>query len=356
MNPLAQDLDHILDHTKGLWEELRGKRVFVTGGTGFFGCWLLESFIWANDKLELGASATVLTRNPEAFCKRAPHLALHNSVRLHSGDVRSFDYPAGEFSHIIHAATESCSTLNERDPLLMLDTIVAGTRRVLDFSVSCGAAGFLFTSSGAVYWRQPSDMTGMDESYRGAPETMDVSSAYGEGKRAAELLCAMYRQEHRIETKIARCFAFVGPYLPLDAHFAIGNFIRDCIEGRSIRVKGDGSPYRSYLYAADLIIWLWTILIKGRACRPYNVGSEEGLSILQLASQVSETLGSSAAIEVCEPRKQGEGPARYVPSTARARDELGLLQLIPLETAIRRTYAWNRKGSHCSEAQRAGSE
>ncbi len=342
MNPLAQDLDHILDHTKGLWEDLRGRRIFITGGTGFFGCWLLESFIWANEKLNLGASATVLTRNPEGFSARVPHLALNGSVFLHSGDVRSFDWPAGEFSHVIHAATESCSSLNERDPLLMLETIVAGTRRVLDFAVSCGASKFLFTSSGAVYGKQPSSVTHLDEDFCGAPETTDVFSAYGEGKRAAELLCAMYQRVHGIETKIARGFAFVGPYLPLKIHFAIGNFIRDCIEGRSIRVKGDGSPYRSYLYTADLMIWLWTILIQGKPCRPYNVGSEEALSISQLASRVSEALGSNAGIEVCQPQKQGEAPGRYVPSTARARNELSLVQWIPLETAIQRTYAWNR--------------
>ena len=81
-NLLSVDLDHILDHTRDLWEQVRGNRVFITGGTGFFGCWLLESFCWANDHLNLGASVTVLTRNSQAFQRKAPHLASHSAVHF----------------------------------------------------------------------------------------------------------------------------------------------------------------------------------------------------------------------------------------------------------------------------------
>ena len=106
---LAADLDHILAHTEGLWEDLRGKRLFITGGTGFFGCWLLESFAWANENLDLNASALVLTRNYVAFKKSAPHLATNHAIQFHIGDIRNFDFPEGEFSHIIHAAATSAN-------------------------------------------------------------------------------------------------------------------------------------------------------------------------------------------------------------------------------------------------------
>jgi nucleoside-diphosphate-sugar epimerase len=345
MNPLASDLDYVLAHTEGLWQELRGNRLFITGGTGFFGCWLMESFNWANHRLQLGASATLLTRNPEAFQRRLPQLATASSIQLHCGDIRSFDFPDGEFSHIIHAATESSTGLNELDPLLMLDTIIHGTRRVLDFAIHCRAGKMLLTSSGAVYGRQPSQMTHIPETYLGAPETASASSAYGEGKRVAELLCAAYHKSHSIETKIARCFAFVGPYLPMDAHFAIGNFIQDALEGRPIQVKGDGTPYRSYLYAADLAIWLWTILLKGKPCHPYNVGSEEDLTIEQLAALVADSLVSTRGVSICRRADAGALPERYVPATARARSELGLINGTPLSKAIRSTASWHRNRS-----------
>ncbi|MBI4454622.1 MAG: NAD(P)-dependent oxidoreductase [Acidobacteria bacterium] len=155
-NPLASDLDHVLAHTTGLWEELRGQRIFITGGTGFIGLWLLESFTWANDKLGLNSSALVLTRNPDGFRHKAPHLASRSPIQFYVGDVRSFEFPGGTFSHIIHAATEASAKLNNENPLLMFDTIAEGTRGTLDFSLRCGAEKFLLTSSGAVYGRQPS--------------------------------------------------------------------------------------------------------------------------------------------------------------------------------------------------------
>ncbi|MEI6323712.1 MAG: NAD(P)-dependent oxidoreductase, partial [bacterium] len=216
----------MLTHTRPLWEQLRGKRIFVTGATGFFGIWLLESFAYANKELGLGAELMGLSRDPDAFYLKVPHLAGVSSIVLHQGDVRTFEFPDGSFSHVIHAGTTSSVPV---PPLEMLDTITQGTRRTLDFAVSAGAKKFLFVSSGAVYGKQPPDITHIPETYAGAPDPMDLRpvSIYGEGKRVGELLCSIYHQEHGLETTIARCFAFVGPHLPLDAHFAIGNFIRD---------------------------------------------------------------------------------------------------------------------------------
>ena len=178
----------------------------------------------------------------------------------------------------------------------------------------------------------------MLESFAGGPDPLDAANAYAEGKRAAELLCAVATSGTDI--KIARCFAFVGPYMQLDAHFAIGNFISDRLHQRPIRVQGDGSAERSYLYASDLMGWLWTILFQGKRLRAYNVGSEEALKIATLANEVNTALPPAAQVNIGSSYLPGTPIHRYVPSTARAREELDLVATVPLQEAIRRTYAW----------------
>jgi dTDP-glucose 4,6-dehydratase len=339
-NPLARDLDEVLARTGDLWNELRGARIFLTGGTGFFGCWLLETLLWANEARQLDASVVVLTRDRRAFENKARHLARHPSVTIHEGDLRACTLPSGPFSHVVHAATESRAVESGPDRIVMFETIVDGTRRTLEMARKTGARRFLLTSSGAVYGRQPSELSHVPEDFSGAPEPSNPANVYAEGKRAAELLCALHADEN-LQPTIARCFAFVGPYLPLDVHFAVGNFIRDALQGGPVQVSSDGTPCRSYLYAADLAVWLWTILLRGRPLRPYNVGSETVISIADLAGLVARVLGKGSDVRIAETPRPGAAP-RYVPSTARARTELGLQAVVGLEDAIERSAAWHR--------------
>jgi nucleoside-diphosphate-sugar epimerase len=324
------DLDLILAHTRELWPEMQGQRIFLTGGTGFFGCWLVESFLHANRAQQLGAQATILTRDPRAFAQKCPHLASDPAITLVSGDVCDFTFPDGDFRYVVHAASE----IHAGDETQ--EAIRRGAERTLQFAAAHGTQKFLLTSSGAVYGAQPSSIAHMPEEFGGAPDT-----AYGEGKLAAELLCAQFAGPQGMECKIARCYAFVGPHLPLDGRFAIGNFIRDAMRGEAIQVQGDGTPKRSYMYAADLTIWLWTMLFRAPSLEAFNVGSEQAVSILELAHAVNAALGSKAGVHVAQETVEGAPVEQYVPSTRKAERQLGLKCSISLEEAIRRTAAWH---------------
>jgi nucleoside-diphosphate-sugar epimerase len=340
-HPLARDLDHILAQTSEVWDAFRGEQVFITGGTGFVGTWLVESFAWANDRFDLKAKATVLTRNPDAFRVKAPYSANHRAVRLLQGSMQTFEFPWSECAFIIHAATDQILP-SAAEPAGTFDRELSGTRRVLKCARECGARRVLFTSSGAVYGKQPPELTHLPEEYAGAPSPTDTSSAYGEAKRASEFLCAAYAQQYGFAAVIARLFAFAGPYLPLDSNFAVGNFVRDVLAGGPIRIAGDGTAYRSYLYAADLAIWLWNLLVRGESARPYNVGSPDAITIQDLAQLIVDTVSPGIAIEIAGQPNPTARPARYVPSVDRAAKEIGLRAMIPLDEQIRRMYEWNR--------------
>jgi dTDP-glucose 4,6-dehydratase len=181
-------------------------------------------------------------------------------------------------------------------------------------------------------------MKNVAETHLGGPDTLLAGSAYSEGKRVSEWLTAQAASE-RLEVKIARVFALVGPHLPLDKHFAIGNFLRAVMHGEDIVITGDGKPCRSYLYAADMSAWLWSVLLKGRSGEAYNVGAEESVSIAELANRVCKVLSSASRIKV-----QGEvqlgATANYVPDCRKASSQLGLPEPMSLDEAILRTATW----------------
>jgi dTDP-glucose 4,6-dehydratase len=137
------------------------------------------------------------------------------------------------------------------------------------------------------------------------------------------------------------CFAFVGPYLNLNIHYAVGNFIRDGLAGGPIYVSGDGTPYRSYLYAADLAIWLWTLLFRGEPGEAYNVGSEDAISIRDLAYEVVASFSSSPKVVIAKSPALGRPKERYVPSVKKAKERLNLDSWINLGEALQRTIRWN---------------
>ncbi|HEV7440741.1 MAG TPA: NAD(P)-dependent oxidoreductase [Methylobacterium sp.] len=318
---------------------LDGASLFVTGGTGFFGRWFLALLARARLDFGLDLAVTVLTRDPDGFRRAAPALAGLDILTLIGGDVASFAFPQGRFTHVVHAATDT-SAAAALDPMRLVSGILDGTRRVVEGAAAAGARRFLYLSSGAIYGAQAPDVARIPEDEPRACDPLDPRSAYGQAKRLAEQICTLAHARGDLDPVIARGFAFVGPGLPLGGHFAIGNFIRDAVAGRPIVVSGDGMPLRSYLYAADLAAWLAVLLVSGTPGAAYNLGSDRAIGIADLARRVAALVPSAAGVVIRGAPGPDSARNRYVPSIDKARRDLGLEAWTSLDDAIRKTASW----------------
>ncbi len=339
------DLDRVLELTPDFWSRFRGARLFITGGTGFIGNWLIQTIQRANDTLGARIDILALSRDPERARHAYPQVFSRPDIRLIGGDVTSFTADTGALDLCIHAATDVADPGKTGAALQTFDSIVSGTRRVLDAAQAQGVSRLLLTSSGAVYGPQPPDLMHIPESYSGAPDPMQAGTAYGNGKRAAEWLTGAYAAQGPaagFETMSARIFALIGPGLPLNGPFAAGNFIRDVLANSPITIQGDGRPMRSYLYMADLCVWLLRILESGQSGQAYNVGSEHPVSIRELAEQVVRAAGTQTPIDIRTAANTSAPPPRYVPDTRKARLSLNLQEHTPLPLALQKTLQWNR--------------
>jgi UDP-glucuronate decarboxylase len=310
--------------------------ILLTGGTGFFGKALVPCLL--AKFASTGSTLTVLSRNPESFLGRNSQYLNQPGLRFHKGDILRMDSlpQSDSFSHVIHAATDSTFGPS-LTPLERFEQIVSGTRNLLDFAVSNRSQRFLYVSSGAIYGPQPEDLQGFPEDWIGSPDLSNPDNTYGVGKLAAEHLCHIYRSMYELEVVIARCFAFVGPDLPLDVHFAIGNFIRDALFEDAITVSGDGTAVRSYLEQEDLAHWLTAMLTNGRNGEVYNVGSDEAITIRELAHLVRDLLAPDKPVHIQSNTPLSGNRSRYVPNIRKARQELLLDVGVPLSQAILNT-------------------
>ena len=296
----------------------RGKTIFVTGGTGFFGVWTLSALATTKKRLDGDMRIVALSRDPHKFLARHPKSDLALGVEFITGDVKDFLLGDVRPDHLIHMATTNAEeTFAGEDQLKKLETLYLGTKNVLE---QCGPTleKVLFTSSGVAYGNSKSGV--FSESDSTAPDTGDIGSALALGKMTAEYLVTYYAKRLGYRYSVARCFAFAGQYLPLDLHYAFGNFIMNALEGRDIVVRGDGLDQRSYLFVGDAVAWLLRLLAEP-ANDIYNVGSEAPISIGDLARRVASRSSGAMGVAMLSGRQDTGNFRRtsYIPSTRKIR-------------------------------------
>lgn len=331
---ILEDAKFIFTQLKNITDlaKLNNSNILITGGTGLFGKSILNALIFIRQYFNF--EITILSRNKNNFLLDYPEYNLE-FINFISGDIRNFDCNGKHFDYIIHAAALVSAKLEKENPKEMYSIILGGTKNIINIAKNMNIKKLLFISSGAVYGEQYQSIESFKEDYEGCPITY-----YGKAKKISEDIFL----NSNINVSIARCFAFVGPYLNLNIHFAIGNFIRDVIENRDIIIKGDGRPLRSYLYTADLVLWLLTILLKSKNNSIYNVGGGDGISIYDLAKKVSKQVNNyTGKIKVLSEANYNYPAPKYLPNNEKIIKELGVKENYTLDEAIKRTIEWNLK-------------
>jgi dTDP-glucose 4,6-dehydratase len=331
------DLSHIVEQVQEDVDLLDGARIVVTGASGFVGTWLTASLVEvlrSNPKLTF--EIIVLVRDERTARFRLGAGIWHNVTPVIS-DVND-QWPAfGPVTHAIHGATPSSARTGGGNVRQVLMTAVTGTHRLIEaIGNDLQPPRVLNLSSGAVYGPQPPDIERMPETWPGGPTPYSPASPYAEGKRAAESLLSQAQRESLLHVVQARLYAFVGPLLPTDEHFAIGNFVGDTAHGRSINVLGDGSAVRSYLDTRDMAVWLLKLLVRGDSHMAYNVGSPDGRSILDWASLCARMGGTPVNVQ--------NGPTgdrhHYVPDIENSRLGGFASMRVPPEEGIESWLHW----------------
>ena len=345
MNRIEQvrnDAEAVLTGRTEVLKPLANRHLFISGGTGFLGTWLLELIAILNAGYQFSTQVTVLSRSAPDFARRHKHLGGRKEYRFVEGDIRYLTELPRDTDFVLHAAALTDRRLFASNPTVVGEVNGVGTIRLLR------AANLLehvkkvvLVSSGLVYGPQALSVERIDESSSSGFPCDTANAVYAESKRFAEAMASSFVSETKLPLVIVRPFAFVGPYQSLELPWAVTDFIRDSLAGRSIKIMGDGSTVRSLMYASDYAYWTLAALACGRERNAYNIGSPHPIDLLSLARMITQHFMPQPEI-LTKIGQAGHETTRLVPCVDKARRELGVEITVSLPEAVQKAIAWHK--------------
>lgn len=308
----AEDMEHIVQQHYIDWNKLDGSSVFITGGTGLIGYYIILALVYRNINYGAGIKIYALVRSIEnARSKYSQLLALGAEVIFIEGSVENMPDVGSDIDYIIHGANPTASSYFVEKPVETIGVSISGTTNMLELARIKKVKKFVYLSSMEVYGNPHTDEP-IYEDYFAGINTMSVRSSYPEAKRLCECLCAGYAKEYGVPAIVLRLAQTLGPGVTLEDGRVFAEFARCVINKENIVLKTQGESKRCYLYLADAVTGILTALSVGCSGEAYNVSNNSTYcSIYEMAKMVSaELAGGEIGVEI---RPDAEGSRKYNP-------------------------------------------
>lgn len=271
---MKQDIDRITRFPLP-WEKLAGKKVLVTGATGFIGSFLVRALLARPDDIRVIAMARDGEKARKLFGES-------DRLSLLTGDVTQPVEGKVRADYIIHCASNAAPDLYAKDPVGTMRTNFLGTGNLLDLAKRCGCEKFLYVSTIEVYGKTNQTDPIREDDF-GWISSTNVRSCYPESKKCSENLAVCYGSQYGIQVVIGRLSYIYGAGMSRNDSKICAEIVRNVAAGKDVVLKTPGTQRRSYTYITDAVTGLLTVLLEGEPGQAYNIASPEPVTIADLA-------------------------------------------------------------------------
>ena len=317
--------------------ELSGKRIFLTGGTGFFGKSILDYF---TRHPVPDMTVAVLARHTEKFRRDFPELCILPGLSFLSGDVRDFPFPPDRFDYVIHAASNTHPVAYASDPIGTITANVFGTQYLLDYAKEADCKRFVFLSSVEIYGENRGDTDKFTEDYLGYIDCNTMRAGYPESKRTGEALCQAYRKQMEMDVVIPRLSRVYGPTMLMSDTKALSQFILKSVKREDIVLKSEGTQEFSYAYVADCVAGILAVMLDGKDGEAYNICSKDSdVQLRDVAKQLADLADKQVVFDLPDATEQAgySKATKATLDTTKLRTELGFVPQYDMKTGLSHT-------------------
>lgn len=278
-------------------EDLKGKRILITGASGLIGSAVIDLLVGCNQVKNAGITIYAAGRNLQKVSERFSHGLNWGLVPVSydATEAIRFDFPV---DYIVHGASNASPDKYVSEPVETMLANVTGVSELLSYAVKMQTKKVVYISSSEVYGTLAHGKPLVENEY-GNVDILSVRSAYPMGKRAAETLCIGYASQYGVDVSIVRPGHIYGP-TALDSDKRVSSlFARQAAEGHDLTMKSAGTQIRSYCHCIDCATAILAVVTRGVPMQAYNISNRESvITIREMAQILAKHAGVSLVVDI----------------------------------------------------------